>query len=132
MLSGYINAGSPSFVNNGPMPVRAVFSLSGSMFAIHKQWIDAGDPPLFLFHGTWDSYIPKEVPDLVAARAGLVGLDYEYWRQDGEDHFYLMNINVQGKTLFRRLLEFLYGKLDLASVPPPAAVAAGVWSRYGE
>ncbi len=121
MTAGYINASSVSYLNSGPLPVRAVFSLSGSMFADYRQWFESTDPPLFLFHGTWDSFIPKDVPDMINARALEVGLDIQYWRLDGEDHFYLMTVDVMGETLLQRIVDFLYAKLDLANIPESAA-----------
>lgn len=130
MLNGYVKPGGPSFFSPGPLPVRAVFSLSGSMFALYVHWFASGDPPFFLFHGTWDSFLPKHVPDCVAQRAARAGMDFQYWRQEKEDHFYLMSVNVQGKPLQRRLLEFLYEKMDLASVTPLAAVKGAAWTRY--
>ena len=121
MLAAYIDADDLSFRNNGPIPVGAVWTLSADMFTLYHSSIDAGDPPLFHIHGSIDPFVPVFMPDMVERRAKQVGLDVEYWRQEDEDHFYLMDIDLAGRTLLDRLVDFLYVRLDLSEIAPSSS-----------
>ncbi len=92
--------------------VAAVIDLWGGFgFSSDASALEAGEPPLFIVHGTADPMVPFALSEAVVARAQAVGVPYEFYPLAGYGHGFLaidvMTVKVDGQTIFERLVRFL-------------------------
>jgi len=97
--------------------VQAVFSMSGGLYGT-ESFIEAGDPPLILLHGTADPTVPFSHAEAIVSRAAAVGLPYEFYPLNGVGHQLYPELGrvVDGSTLERRIVDFMYRHLQLAGL----------------
>lgn len=90
----------------------AVIDLWGGFgFSQDANALEAGEPPLFIVHGTHDEVVPLFFAEHVVERAKEVGVYYEYYPLDGYGHGFasidVMSVTVEGLTIFERMVRFL-------------------------
>jgi dipeptidyl aminopeptidase/acylaminoacyl peptidase len=51
-----------------------------------KQYLNPGDPPTLILHGTSDELVPVSQSDSLAARLHSLSIPYEYYRFQGWPH----------------------------------------------
>jgi acetyl esterase/lipase len=92
--------------------VAAVIDLWGGFgFSRDAAALEAGEPPIFIVHGTDDPMVPFALSEAVVARAQAVGVPYEFYPLAGYGHGFLaidlMTVKVDGQTIFEHLVRFL-------------------------
>jgi acetyl esterase/lipase len=94
--------------------VQAVLSMSGGLYGT-ESFIDVGDPPLILLHGTADPTVLFSHAQAIVSRADAVGLPYEFYPLEGVGHQLFPELGrvVDGATLEQRIANFFYLHLDL-------------------
>ena len=90
----------------------AVVDLWGGFgFSSDATALEAGEPPIFIVHGTEDELVPFALSEAVAARARAVGVRYEFYPLVGYGHGFaaidVMTVTVDGQTIFERMVRFL-------------------------
>lgn len=90
----------------------AVIDLWGGFgFSQDATAIEAGEPPLFIVHGTHDEVVPLLFAEHVVERAKEVGVYHEYYPLEGYGHGFasidVMSVTVEGLTIFERMVRFL-------------------------
>lgn len=95
----------------------AVIDLWGGFgFSQDASALEAGEPPLFIVHGTADAVVPIFFAEAVVARAKAVGVRYEYYPLEGYGHGFayidVMKVAVDGLTIFERMVRFLDSVLN--------------------
>jgi acetyl esterase/lipase len=97
--------------------VRAVLAMSGGLYGT-ESFIEAGDPPLILLHGTADSTVPFTHAQAIVSRATAVGLLHEFYPLEGVGHQLFPELGrvVNGSSLEHRIADFMYRHLDLAGL----------------
>ncbi|MEZ4867745.1 MAG: alpha/beta hydrolase [Caldilineaceae bacterium] len=100
-----------NFGLNVPSAAAVIDLWGGFMFSQDASTVEAGEPPLFIVHGTNDTTFPIAAAEAVVARAQAVGVYYEFYPLAGYGHGFasidLMTVQVDGQTLFERLVRFL-------------------------
>lgn len=92
--------------------VAAVINLWGGFgFSADASALEAGEPPMFIVHGTADEAVPFFFAEAVAARAQEVGVYHEFYPLAGYKHGFaaidVMTVQVDGMTIFERMVRFL-------------------------
>lgn len=94
-----------------PKAAAVIDLWGGLMFSQDTSAIEAGEPPLFIVHGTNDTTMPFACAEAVVARAKAIGLYHEFYPLVGYGHGFasidVMTVQVDGRTIFERLVQFL-------------------------
>jgi acetyl esterase/lipase len=101
---------------------RAVADMWGTM-GPRVKWIRKGDSPLLIIHGKEDETITVSAAEQIDARAKEVGLQHETFLIDGMGHGVPLNLEVDGETLLKHLVDFFY--LQIAPSPRARSAHAG-------
>jgi acetyl esterase/lipase len=98
--------------------VQAVLAMAGGLYGT-ESFIEAGDPPLIMIHGTMDPTVAFTHAEAVVARAESVGLEFEFYPLTGVGHQIYPELGrvVDGLTLDRRIADFMYRHLELEGLP---------------
>lgn len=112
-----------------PAQVRVVMDLWGGMYGEEDE-IDSGEPPVFIVHGEDDLLVPFSLSEDLVDRLSDVGVPFEFYPIEGEEHGVDMDTVVGGITLMQRGVNFFYTWLDLEALVPKNAVPALAWRGY--
>ncbi|MBW2266945.1 MAG: alpha/beta hydrolase [Deltaproteobacteria bacterium] len=107
--------------------VQAVMSLSGAMYG-QESWIDAGEAPLIMIHGTDDLTVPYALALVVQVAALLAPIELEFHALSGVGHGVPAQLDtwmVEGVTLNVKIRDFVYQALGLAPAKVPVSTPMG-------
>jgi acetyl esterase/lipase len=83
-------AGTALLLTYGPrgkaLPIRAALDFWGGLPDGRTSWIERGEPPILIVHGTDDEITPFSVAEALAARAKEVGVPHELVPVPGGRH----------------------------------------------
>lgn len=95
-------------------PVAAVVDLWGGFIATPQDAsaIEAGEPPLFMVHGTADALVPYQLAQVAAAQANTVQVPHTLHSVDGANHGFsavdlFKGTTKEGPTYFDAMVAFL-------------------------
>lgn len=96
--------------------VAAVVDLWGAFgFSQDASALEAGEPPIFIVHGTADEVVPLFMVDALVKQVKAENVYYEYYPMEGYAHGFaaidVMKIDVDGQTIFERMVHFLDAQL---------------------
>lgn len=109
---------------NASARVRGIIDFCGGLYGMVDS-IDAGDPPILIFHGTEDRTVPFEQAMAIRERSEEVGLDHEFYPIEGAGHC-PSRPAANGKDLHLLAYEFIMKRLDTRGAPGPVTKAATV------
>jgi acetyl esterase/lipase len=93
--------------------VRGIISFCGGLYGLVDS-IDAGDPPILLYHGTEDRVVPFAEALAVRDRCRAVGLPCEFYPIEGKGHCPTRPA-ANGKTLRELTYAFILKRLEAAT-----------------
>lgn len=106
------------YVSNNPAgrKPRVVVDMWGDTDPEGLSNIAANEPPVIIIHGKNDRSVPIAEAEALAARAKELGLPYAYFPVEGAGHGVPLGREIEGKTLYQHIADFLYQHLDLAAL----------------
>lgn len=117
--AGAFNSLSAAFCDatiTGPdAKVAAVISLMGTIAANH---IDAGDPPVFIAHGTSDNVAPYAMVKSMVRQLDKVKANYSFYPVEGVAHRLqtILDTEFDGKTVMNHSLDFCFETMKLGEL----------------
>ncbi len=100
-------------------PVRVVVDYWGGLF--RDEDMEAGEPPLFVMHGTADPTVPYAEAVQLTSRAGQVGVPFTFYSVTGGGHGFgdtgFFTLQVEGQSIADRTAAFVDAHMRPGGVP---------------
>lgn len=104
--------------------VGVVLDISGGLFGF-ESLVNAGDPPVYIAHGTGDSVVPYSEATSLAAALSTAGVPFEFPLLSSSIHGQgLLNLDAGGQTVREDVFDFFAAQLELdelTAVPEPSS-----------